>query len=75
MMTVDILNKVSLIVEDCLGIELEEKSLNYIRFITHLKFFLQRVSSNQLREDKLPDIFQQVIDNYPEAANCVDVIV
>lgn len=74
MMTVDILNKVSLIVEDYLGIELEENSLNYIRFITHLKFFIQRVSSNQLGDDTLPDIFQQVIDSYPEAANCVEVI-
>ncbi len=74
-MTVDILNKVSLIVEDCFGIQLEEKSFNYIRFITHLKFFIQRVSNDQIGENILPDLFQQVVESYPKAAKCADVII
>lgn len=75
MLTTEVLKKVTLIVEDYLNIELDEKSLNYVRFITHLRFFVQRVTSNEIRNEGLPEIFEQVIASCPLAAKCVDVVI
>lgn len=75
MQTTNIMKKVILLVEDCLKIELDEKTLNYIRFVTHLRFFLQRVTSNETRNEALPEIFSHIEESCPEAVRCVNIIV
>lgn len=71
----EILQKIILLLEDNLMIELNEDSLNYQRFITHLQFFMQRVSNETIREDALPDMYDVIVDSYPKATACVDVII
>lgn len=54
--------------------ELDEESLSYFRFITHLKFFSQRVF-NGTHYDNHDDHFYDLIrDKHPEAAACVEKI-
>lgn len=71
----NIIKKIILLVEDCLNIQLDEESLNYIRLVTHLRFFLQRVSSDEARAGHLPEMLSHVEDACPAAARCANVII
>ena len=57
-------------VEEYFNIKLDEQSLSYERFITHLRFLAQRVFTGEHMElDNLE--FQKVIDRlYPEEYAC-----
>ena len=65
----DILN----IVKYTYNIPLDEKSLNYERFVTHLRFFFQRLSKNQEVEVESEDDFllKQVKVKYKKAYDCM----
>lgn len=55
---------------------IDEETTYYLRFITHLKFFLQRMKSNQLLKkiDKRDDLFELVCKTYSNAYLCVKKI-
>lgn len=56
-------------------ISLNEDSLNYYRFITHLKFFTQRLVTEKLYNDDQDDeLFQLVKKKYPETYRCTEKI-
>ncbi|OJG64604.1 hypothetical protein RV07_GL003980 [Enterococcus malodoratus] len=74
LLTTEMLQKVVLIVEDCLGIQLDTESLNYVRFVTHLKLFIQRVIINEPRREAVPEMFDQVVQFYPRATESVGII-
>lgn len=74
LLTTEMLQKVVLIVEDGLGIELDTESLNYVRFVTHLKFFIQRVIINEPRQEAVPEMYEQVVQFYPKATESVGII-
>lgn len=63
----DILN----IVKYTYNIPLDEKSLNYERFVTHLRFFFQRLSKNQEVEGEDDFLLQQVKTKYKKAYDCM----
>ncbi len=56
------------------GIALYEESIQYHRFLIHLKFFVQRITSSALYEggeDEVTDgLFESVKTSYPEAFTC-----
>lgn len=65
----DILN----IIKYTYNIELNEKSLSYDRFITHLRFFFKRLNEKEDRiiEEKNEDfLLKQVREKYKDAYNC-----
>lgn len=64
----DILN----IVRRSFLIELDEDSLSYYRFLTHLKYFAQRVIQGTAVKDKEEDnpLHELVVQQYPEAYAC-----
>ena len=66
----NLIQQVSEVVEEYFNIKLDEQSLSYERFITHLRFLAQRVFTGEHRElDNLE--FQKVIDRlYPEEYAC-----
>lgn len=74
-LTTEVLHKVVLIVEDYLSIELNEGSMNYLRFLTHLKYFIRRITNNEENDDAVPEIYAQIVHSFPIAKKCVDVIV
>ncbi|OPF52354.1 transcription antiterminator LicT [Clostridium baratii] len=64
----DILN----IVKYTYDIELDEHSLNYERFITHLRFFFKRLSNKtQYRSENEEFLLQQVKEKYKDAYKCM----
>ena len=63
----DILN----IVKYTYSIELDDNSLNYERFVTHLRFFFKRLKDRKLMEDKDDFLLNQVKNKYKNAYNCM----
>lgn len=66
----DILN----IVKYHFNINLDENTLAYERFLTHLKFFVQRAVSNRYYEADDPDFCKLIERQYPQAYACAEKI-
>lgn len=63
----DILN----IVKYTYNIELDEKSLNYERFVTHLRFFFQRLNKEEKIENEDDFLLKQIKVKYKKAYECM----
>lgn len=72
--TIDITNLIQAvlgIVKDEFGMELDETSLNYERFITHLRFLAHRIYSRELLgNDDNQEFYEMVSKMYPEESAC-----
>lgn len=66
----DILN----IVRYTFQVELDEKSLSYERFVTHLRFFVQRVISREDSERNDEEFDQLIADCFPRSYECAQKI-
>lgn len=72
----DVINMMSLvqnmleIVLSYFNITISSDSLNYERFITHLKFLAQRIFSNEPLESGNPEFAKAIADMYPDAHAC-----
>ncbi|MFJ5762902.1 BglG family transcription antiterminator LicT [Neobacillus sp. NPDC093182] len=66
----DILN----IVKYHYKINFDEESLNYFRFVTHLKFFAQRLYSKNYIEDDDPFLYESFKQKHKEAIKCTEKI-
>ncbi len=63
------------IVYDEYGFRTDHESLNYYRFVTHLKFYARRiVSGEKVRGTRMPDLLEVVRFKYPRAYACADRI-
>lgn len=51
-------------------IELDEKSLNYSRFVTHLRYFIKRQTLGEKLNNNDHQLYELVKDNYPKAFHC-----
>lgn len=70
----ELIQKVIEIVKDYYKIEFDETSLHYERFITHLKFFGQRLFSNKVSKGE-DATFQDIVKKrYPEDYKCAELI-
>lgn len=56
------------------NIELDEYSLHYERFITHLKFFAQRMISGKIIKDDDTNFCEMIKTQYKEAYSCAEKI-
>jgi beta-glucoside operon transcriptional antiterminator len=56
------------------GIDLDEDSINYSRFVVHLRFFGQRLLEQQTNPHENNDLFEIVKEKYPNVYNCVEII-
>lgn len=54
--------------------DLDEQSMNYSRFITHLQFFAQRVLDKALLESEDDTLYDQINIKYPEEFKCAGII-
>jgi len=55
--------------------DLNENSLNFYRFVTHLKFFAQRlVKGNHYKSNNDDELFKMIQKKYPEAYKCTQKI-
>lgn len=57
-------------------IEIDEESMNYLRFITHLKFFIQRIRNGQdlNKIEQSDELFSIICKKYFDAFLCVEKI-
>lgn len=64
------------IIEKHFLIQLDEGSTNYMRFTTHIQYFVQRLVQKKIASDdeNLDRLYQQVSQLYPEAFNSVQKI-
>lgn len=62
------------IVKYHLGIEYDEESLNFYRFLTHLKFFVQRITNGTLLDSEDHDLYLLMKKKYPLAYDCANKI-
>lgn len=61
------------VVETHFQITLDEDSISYYRFVTHLKYLTQRIISGNFFTDD-PTLYESVMAAYPESAKCVEKI-
>lgn len=57
-----------------LRLEYNEESLSYQRFVTHLKFFAQRMITRTVVEDDDAELHSAVKDNYAKAWKCAETV-
>ncbi|MGR5986130.1 PRD domain-containing protein [Bacillus cytotoxicus] len=69
------------IVQDILNIvkyhykmDLDENSFNYSRFVTHLRYFAQRLLQHESSSNEDDFLFEQVKQKYNEAYRCTEKI-
>lgn len=66
-----LLQEVMNIIKYHFNVELDEDSVNYFRFITHLKYFCQRVITHTSHDDAEEYLYEVVKKNYPETFKCI----
>lgn len=58
------------IVKEDFGIQFDEESLHYERFITHLKFLAQRIYRHELLSDQESELLAMIQKKYPKELEC-----
>lgn len=69
-----IMQEVCAIVKNYFHMEFDEDSLDYFRFITHLKFFAQRLLGGTHYEDDNEDLLEVIKYKYQSAFQCTEEI-
>lgn len=69
-----IMQEVCSIVHDHFQCDFDEESLNYYRFITHLKFFAQRLLSGIHYDDDESELLEVVRTKYTDAYRCAEKV-
>lgn len=65
-----IVNDIITIVKYHFGITFDEDSMNYSRFITHLRYFAYRMQRGELSHEDEDPLFDQVSKQYSQAYQC-----
>lgn len=58
------------IVEYHYQMKLDENSLNYTRFVTHICYFARRLLAKELNADTDDSLYEQIKEKYPNAYRC-----
>jgi len=69
-----IINEILNIVRYHFKIKIDETSLDYDRFVTHLKFFARRLLRSQTTSSEDVALYEIVKERYPNEHNCVEII-
>lgn len=67
----EVMQQVLSVIKYHFKVEFNEESSTYYRFITHLKFFAQRVFSNAVYEEEDTELFFILKEKYHESYECV----
>lgn len=68
--TAELLEGVTRIVEDELGITVDRDSFDYARFATHVQYLIDRVVAGEPIATQNEELYDEVVAGYPEAARC-----
>lgn len=72
--TSEVISDIVSIVKYTFNTELDENTLSYERFITHLKYFLQRAEKKEFYPADNVEMFNMMIKKFPEAYKCASRI-
>lgn len=72
--TSELISDIVSIVKFTFNTELDENTLSYERFITHLKYFLQRAERKEYYPADNSDMYEMMIKKFPEANKCASRI-
>lgn len=67
---VEVLNEVTAIVEEKLGVTLDRESYNYARFAMHIQFLVRRLSTGAAMEQGSGGMLTELSGEYPEVYAC-----
>lgn len=62
------------IIEEYMGRKLDEESLHYSRLVTHLKFLVHRIFTNQILDDGETELSEMIRRMYPDEYGCSERI-
>ncbi len=69
-----IMQEISNVVKYYYGITFNEESVYYYRFITHLKFFAERLISKRTHDSNEDDLLEVIKVKYQNAYNCIEKV-
>lgn len=75
--TIDItttIQEITRIIESCLNINIVEDTMSYERLITHLRFSLKSLLSNETNHDYDPKMASMIKENFKEAFSCAQEV-
>ena len=64
---VELVNRIADIVRYKLGRTIDTQSVNYMRFITHLRYFAERVLAGKIALSETEDFYQELMRHRPDA--------
>lgn len=64
---VELVNRIADIVRYKLGKTIDTQSVNYMRFITHLRYFAERVLAGKIALSETDDFYQELMRHRPDA--------
>ena len=70
----ELIRKIISVVQDYYGVALDEQSLDYGRFITHLKFLGQRITQNRYAVDDDSEFQNMIVRRYRQDYRCAEQI-
>lgn len=70
----ELIRKIIGVVQDYYGVTLDEQSLDYGRFITHLKFLGQRITQNRYVADDDSEFQSMIVRRYQQDYQCAEKI-
>lgn len=62
------------LVQQYFNVEIDENTLHYERFVTHLKFLAQRIIKQELFNSKDKDLNTMIMNMYPDEYKCSETI-
>ncbi len=71
---VELVNRIAEIVRYKLGKAIDTQSVNYMRFITHLRYFAERVLAGKIALSETEDFYQELMRHRPDAMTVAWVI-
>ncbi|MDK4744068.1 PRD domain-containing protein [Leclercia adecarboxylata] len=71
---VELVNRIADIVRYKLGKSIDTQSVNYMRFITHLRYFSERVLAGKIALSETEDFYQELMRHRPDAMTVAWVI-
>lgn len=71
---VELVNRIADIVRYKLGKVIDTQSVNYMRFITHLRYFAERVLAGKIALSETDDFYQELMRHRPDAMTLAWVI-
>lgn len=71
---VELVNRIADIVRYKLGKSIDTQSVNYMRFITHLRYFAERVLAGKIALSETEDFYQELMRHRPDAMTVAWVI-